>query len=76
MYALDSEEKWYADFSNNRGVESHPDFIDSFNFREGVYQAAVAEKQVCQNNLKTELEAYKDVQLEFGKYKHIYYFCL
>nr|XP_046236731.1 HLA class II histocompatibility antigen, DP alpha 1 chain-like [Scatophagus argus] len=64
MYSLDGEEKWYADFINKRGVEPQPSFIDHMSYREGTYEQAVANQQICRQNLKVDLEAYKNPPLE------------
>uniref|UniRef100_A0A3Q1G1R9 Mamu class II histocompatibility antigen, DR alpha chain-like n=1 Tax=Acanthochromis polyacanthus TaxID=80966 RepID=A0A3Q1G1R9_9TELE len=52
MYTLEGEELWYADFKSGRGVEPQPDFIDHISFNPGTYEAAVADQQVCRNNLQ------------------------
>uniref|UniRef100_A0A8D0CRR1 Ig-like domain-containing protein n=2 Tax=Sander lucioperca TaxID=283035 RepID=A0A8D0CRR1_SANLU len=64
VYALDGEEKWYADFINKRGVEPQPSFIDHMTYQEGAYESAVADLQNCRVSLKNELEAFKDLPLE------------
>nr|ALO78752.1 MHC class II antigen alpha chain [Scatophagus argus] len=64
MYGLDGDEKWYADFINKRGVEPHPSFIDQFNFVEGTYEQAVADQQICRQNLKVFREVYKGFPVE------------
>ncbi|XP_041820926.1 H-2 class II histocompatibility antigen, A-U alpha chain-like [Chelmon rostratus] len=58
MYTLDGEEVWYADFINQRGVEPQPSFIDHMTYPGG-YESAVANLQVCKQNLKVISEAYK-----------------
>nr|ADB45284.1 MHC class IIA antigen [Cynoglossus semilaevis] len=63
-YDLDGEEMWYADFVNKRGVEPQPSFIDHVSYEEGTYAGAEAEQQICRSNLKTGLEAIKDIPLE------------
>nr|AAB67867.1 MHC class II alpha [Morone saxatilis] len=67
MYGLDGEEKWYADFINKKGVEPQPSFIDPFNYQEGVYEQAVANQQICRQNLEVERKAYKDLPLTLDR---------
>ncbi|KAM7376881.1 hypothetical protein PAMA_013581 [Pampus argenteus] len=64
MYTLDGEELWYADFINKRGVEPQPDFIDHISYREGTYEQAVANQQICRSNLKVARVGMKDIPLE------------
>ncbi|XP_067437097.1 mamu class II histocompatibility antigen, DR alpha chain-like isoform X2 [Thunnus thynnus] len=64
MYALDGEEMWYADFTNKRGVEPLPSFIDSFRYVEGTYEGAVTNQQICKDNLKKRRNAMKDIPPE------------
>ncbi|KAI3375944.1 hypothetical protein L3Q82_016364, partial [Scortum barcoo] len=64
MYSLDGEEMWYADFKQGKGVEPQPSFVDHFSYVEGTYQGAVANQQICKQNLKIEREALKNVPLE------------
>lgn len=68
MYGLEGEEKWYADFNKHTGVDPPPDFIGSFNYREGTYDTAVANQQICRSNLKIRRDAMKDIPLEHGKH--------
>ncbi|XP_070848857.1 HLA class II histocompatibility antigen, DP alpha 1 chain-like [Chaetodon trifascialis] len=63
MYALDGEELWVADFINKKGVEPQPSFIDHMTC-PGCYEGAVANQQICKNNLKVGLEVYKKLPLE------------
>ena len=70
-YNLDGEEKWVADFINNRGVYPQPSFIDPITYPEGVYQSAVANVQICKANLDVARQAMKDFKLENGKNKQI-----
>lgn len=69
MYALDGEEMWYADFVKQRGVEPQPSFIDHMSYVEGTYEQAVANLQMCKDNLKIARSAMKDIPLVLGKYK-------
>uniref|UniRef100_A0A672FRF3 Ig-like domain-containing protein n=1 Tax=Salarias fasciatus TaxID=181472 RepID=A0A672FRF3_SALFA len=64
MYALDGEEMWYADFDKRVGVEPQPDFIDHMTYREGAYDAAVANQQICKSNLGNSRIGMKDIPLE------------
>lgn len=66
MYGLDGEEIWYADFKHGKGVKPQPSFVDPIDF-PGTYEGAVTNQQICRNNLKTDLEAYKGFQPEKGK---------
>ncbi|XP_008293015.1 H-2 class II histocompatibility antigen, A-D alpha chain-like [Stegastes partitus] len=52
MDSLDGAELWYADFINRRLVDALPDFADPIT-SPGAYERAVAEQQVCRQNLKT-----------------------
>ncbi|XP_047241296.1 HLA class II histocompatibility antigen, DR alpha chain-like isoform X1 [Girardinichthys multiradiatus] len=64
MYSLDTEEMWVADFKKGEGVYPQPPFIDPITYREGVYESAVADLQVCRFNLKIRREAMKGTPLE------------
>ncbi|XP_043954552.1 H-2 class II histocompatibility antigen, A-U alpha chain-like [Gambusia affinis] len=61
MYTLDGEEMWYADFKKEKGVEPQPPFVDHTSYREGTYEGAVANQQVCRSNLKNSRIAMKDI---------------
>ncbi|XP_041820923.1 RLA class II histocompatibility antigen, DP alpha-1 chain-like isoform X2 [Chelmon rostratus] len=63
MYTLDGEEVWYADFINQRGVEPQPSFMDHITYPGG-YESAVANLQICKQNLKVDLQAYKNPPLQ------------
>ncbi|KAM3590263.1 uncharacterized protein V6R79_006747 [Siganus canaliculatus] len=63
MYAVDGEEVWFADFINKKGVEPQPSFVQHVDF-PGFYENAVANQQICKQNLKTVQEAYKDTPLD------------
>uniref|UniRef100_A0A7N8WS77 RLA class II histocompatibility antigen, DP alpha-1 chain-like n=1 Tax=Mastacembelus armatus TaxID=205130 RepID=A0A7N8WS77_9TELE len=67
LYALDGEELWYADFVNKRGVEPQPSFIDHMSYEEGAYEGAVGQQQICKQNLKADLQSYKNPPLQLGK---------
>ncbi|XP_040925754.1 RLA class II histocompatibility antigen, DP alpha-1 chain-like [Betta splendens] len=64
MYALDGEEKWYADFNQQKGVEPQPSFIDHMSYVEGAYEQAVANVQICKTNLDIVSKAYNNTRLE------------
>nr|AAU01919.1 MHC class IIA antigen [Gasterosteus aculeatus] len=64
MYGLDGEEIWYADFKHGKGVKPQPSFVDPIDYQEGAYESAVANQQICRNNLKTHVKVFKDVPLE------------
>ena len=69
MYALEGEEMWFADFVNKKGVEPQPSFIDHMSYREGTYEQAVANQQICKSNLKIVRTSMKDIPLNNGKEK-------
>ncbi|XP_017544221.2 H-2 class II histocompatibility antigen, A-Q alpha chain-like [Pygocentrus nattereri] len=58
MYGLDGEEKWHADFSEGKGVMTLPDFADPTSFEEGYYEMAVANVDICKQNLASCVKAY------------------
>ncbi|XP_005950837.1 HLA class II histocompatibility antigen, DR alpha chain isoform X1 [Haplochromis burtoni] len=60
MYGLDGEEVAYADFNKQEMIYPQPPFIDPFTYQEGTYETAVANLQVCQQNLKTVRVGMKD----------------
>nr|AAF65677.1 MHC class II alpha subunit [Aulonocara hansbaenschi] len=65
MFGLDGEEKAYADFNKQEMIYPQPPFvINPFHYREGTYEAAVANQQVCKQNLKIRRDAMKDIPLE------------
>ncbi|XP_063324193.1 HLA class II histocompatibility antigen, DR alpha chain-like [Pelmatolapia mariae] len=64
MYGLDGEELGYADFNKQTYIYPLPPFIDPFTYQEGVYQQAVANLQVCKQNLQTLRKTMKDYPLE------------
>uniref|UniRef100_A0A669E8K7 Ig-like domain-containing protein n=1 Tax=Oreochromis niloticus TaxID=8128 RepID=A0A669E8K7_ORENI len=63
---LDDEVVWYADFNKRKGVDSLPAFADHPSF-EGKYEEAVANQQVCRQNLKVARTAMKDFPKEHVK---------
>lgn len=66
MYALDGEEVWYADFKKQTGVDAQPPFVDHASYPGG-YEGAVADQQICRQNLKVTREATKGLPLKRGK---------
>ncbi|XP_026225284.1 mamu class II histocompatibility antigen, DR alpha chain-like [Anabas testudineus] len=64
LYSLDGDELWYADFIHKRGVEPQPTFIDHISYKEGTYEAAVADQQICKANLNQLRRICRDVPLE------------
>nr|AAB67856.1 MHC class II alpha [Morone saxatilis] len=60
MIALDGEEVRVADFINKKGVEPHPSFIDHTSYVEGTYEQAVANQQICRQNLGIARKAIKE----------------
>uniref|UniRef100_A0A3Q2PY24 H-2 class II histocompatibility antigen, E-U alpha chain-like n=1 Tax=Fundulus heteroclitus TaxID=8078 RepID=A0A3Q2PY24_FUNHE len=64
MYALDGEEKWFADFKQGKGVHPNPPFIIHFKYVEGTYDTAVANQQICRSNLKNSRKGMKDIPVE------------
>ncbi|KAL6456326.1 hypothetical protein MHYP_G00348690 [Metynnis hypsauchen] len=59
MYGLDGEEVWHADFSQEKGVETLPQFADPFTYEEGAYESAVANVEICKQNLDVCVKAYR-----------------
>ncbi|XP_039464434.1 RLA class II histocompatibility antigen, DP alpha-1 chain-like [Oreochromis aureus] len=60
---LDDEVVWYADFNKQKVVDSLPAFADHPSF-EGKYEEAVANQQICRQNLKVTHTAMKDFPKE------------
>lgn len=65
---LDDEVVWYADFNKQKGVDSLPAFADHPHWQEGMYEEAVANQQICRQNLKVARSAMKDFPKELGKH--------
>ncbi|XP_051799607.1 HLA class II histocompatibility antigen, DR alpha chain-like [Acanthochromis polyacanthus] len=63
MYALDRDETWYADLSKGVGVMTLPDFVDPASYKEGTYEQAVANLQVCRFNLNLSRRGLKEFPL-------------
>ncbi|CAI5657142.1 unnamed protein product [Oreochromis niloticus] len=60
---LDDEVVWYAVFNKHTGVDSLPAFADPIS-SPGQYEQAVANMQICRQNLKTTRQAMKEVPKE------------
>nr|AEO44574.1 MHC class II antigen alpha chain [Oreochromis niloticus]AYN72121.1 MHC class II antigen alpha chain [Oreochromis niloticus] len=60
MYGLDGEEIGYADFNKQKYMYPQPSFIDPISYQEGVYEGAVANQQVCRENIKLFGKGMKD----------------
>ncbi|KAL6456321.1 hypothetical protein MHYP_G00348640 [Metynnis hypsauchen] len=59
MYGLDGEEMWHTDFIQEKGVMTLPDFADPFTYVEGTFESAVADVDVCKENLYVFVKATK-----------------
>ncbi|XP_013763629.1 HLA class II histocompatibility antigen, DR alpha chain-like [Pundamilia nyererei] len=59
MYGLDGEELAYADFNKQEEIYPQPPFIDPITYPGG-YEQAVADQQVCRENLKNFGKGMKD----------------
>ncbi|XP_059184763.1 HLA class II histocompatibility antigen, DP alpha 1 chain-like [Centropristis striata] len=66
MYGLDGEELWYADFKNKKAVEPQPSFVDHISYPEGGYESAVANLQICKQNLATFRSALKNPSVKLA----------
>nr|AYN72131.1 MHC class II antigen alpha chain [Oreochromis niloticus] len=64
MYGLDGEEMAYADFNKQEYIYPLPPFIDPFTYGEGAYGNAVAQLQICKQNLKVDQHDFRDIPLE------------
>ncbi|XP_059191091.1 mamu class II histocompatibility antigen, DR alpha chain-like [Centropristis striata] len=64
MYGLDGEELWYADFKNQKGVEPQPSFVDHMTYPGG-YESAVANVQICKQNLANSRKFLKNPPVKF-----------
>ncbi|XP_039872706.1 RLA class II histocompatibility antigen, DP alpha-1 chain-like [Simochromis diagramma] len=63
MYGLDGEELAYADFNKQTYIYPLPPFVDPFTYTNP-YEQAVAELQTCRQNLKVDMQAYKNPPLQ------------
>ncbi|XP_026016340.1 HLA class II histocompatibility antigen, DR alpha chain-like [Astatotilapia calliptera] len=64
MLGLDGEEVAYADFNKQEMIYPQPPFVDRITYREGVYEGAVADQQICRENMKLFGKGMKDFPLE------------
>nr|AAF65676.1 MHC class II alpha subunit [Aulonocara hansbaenschi] len=65
MYGLDGEEKAYADFNKKEEIYPQPPFVvNPFHYQEGAYENAVANQQICRENMKRVGKGMKDYPLE------------
>ncbi|KAL4009237.1 hypothetical protein ACER0C_003089 [Sarotherodon galilaeus] len=60
---FDDEAVWYADFNKQEEIYPLPPFVDPI-ISPGQYEQAVADQQVCRQNLKVTRQAMKDVPKE------------
>lgn len=67
MYGVDGEEMGHADWKAEKFVMTMPDFSDPLHYVEGTYAGAVANKQICQQNLETIVKAYKNPAVTQGE---------
>uniref|UniRef100_A0A673JVC9 RLA class II histocompatibility antigen, DP alpha-1 chain-like n=1 Tax=Sinocyclocheilus rhinocerous TaxID=307959 RepID=A0A673JVC9_9TELE len=54
----DGEEIWHADFIQQMGVNTLPDFADALRF-PGFYESSIAAQEACKQNLAVCIKAYK-----------------
>ncbi|XP_051758321.1 HLA class II histocompatibility antigen, DP alpha 1 chain [Ctenopharyngodon idella] len=66
IYGMDREEVWHADFIRGEGEITLPDFSDPIGY-DGFYQQAVANQEICKQNLATAIKAYKYPQEKMDK---------
>ncbi|KAG5281493.1 hypothetical protein AALO_G00072870 [Alosa alosa] len=59
MYGLDGEEVAHADWEAQKYVMTLPAFADPYAYEEGTYEQAVANQQICRQNLAIIIQAYK-----------------
>ncbi|KAL6456307.1 hypothetical protein MHYP_G00348500 [Metynnis hypsauchen] len=59
IYGLDGEEKWHADFIQEKGVETLPDFADPASYPEGAYEQAAGDVETCKQNLDVYVKGTK-----------------
>ncbi|KAM6894942.1 H-2 class II histocompatibility antigen, A-Q alpha chain-like isoform 2-T2 [Lycodopsis pacificus] len=72
MYGLDGEELWYADFKHKKGVDPQPSFVDHITYANP-YEQAVANQEICKQNLKNDRKALKDVFCSDPPSSHMIY---
>ena len=66
MYGLDGEVMVYADFTKQKAVNAFPPFADQITY-SGLYEGALANREVCRANLATSIKAYKNPPTTLGK---------
>lgn len=66
MYGLEGEEYHYADFNKQKEIYVLPPFVDPMT-APGAYENAVADQQICRQNLKVDMQAYKNPPLQRGE---------
>lgn len=66
MYGLDGEEVAYADFNKQEMIYPQPPFIVPITYPGG-YEQAGADQQICRQNLKVDMQAYKNPPLQRGE---------
>ncbi|XP_046881265.1 H-2 class II histocompatibility antigen, A-U alpha chain-like [Hypomesus transpacificus] len=59
MYGLDGEVMAYADFTKQKAVNALPPFADPITY-PGLYESALANREVCRGNLAVSIKAYKN----------------
>nr|AYN72147.1 MHC class II antigen alpha chain [Oreochromis niloticus] len=64
MYGLDGEEIGYADFNKQKFIYPQPPFVNPISYGEGAYGNAVAQLQICKQNLKVDQHDFRDIPLE------------
>lgn len=67
MNGLDGEEMAHADFKKHKYEMTLPEFADQFVYEDGVYENAVEMLEICQENLKRTMDAYKYPSLTEGE---------
>jgi len=66
MFGFDEEELWHADFNQQKGVETLPDFGDPMTF-PGFYEYSVGEMTILRSNLAKIIKGFKSPPPEMGK---------
>ncbi|KAI4880981.1 hypothetical protein NFI96_013662, partial [Prochilodus magdalenae] len=56
MYGVDGEESWHADFTQEKGVMTLPQFADNVTYVEGAYASAVIYMDYCKQNLQKSIQ--------------------
>nr|ARQ18737.1 MHC class II alpha chain [Plecoglossus altivelis] len=63
MFGLDGEVMEYADFTQQKAVNAIPPFADPLTY-PGLYESALANRDVCRANLAVTRQVYKDIKLD------------